>query len=450
MQIDCYGNAHNTASFEAVSAFESLVYNILSHGPSGGDALARSLAADPDLVSSHAVRGFANVILAREELIPAAAQAHMVAMATLDLRGGTATEHALTEALGLAVEGKLIKAASRLEAHLDTRPKEILSAKLAHAFRFMSGDSLGMMLTTARIVDAWSPDDAGFGFLLGCHAFGLEESGQYCAAERIGRRAVSLEPNDSWGLHAVSHVHEMEGRTHEGIAWLEEHRPTWSVCNNFSFHMAWHLALFHLELGDVEHALSIYDQWVRPVSTDDFRDVANAVSMLWRLRQERIDVGDRWEELRCLALRRQQETTLAFSTLHHLFTLIAMRELDAARQLVASMKAARASDGPGDQARVIDNVGFDLASAILNLAASRKSRSQLERIARNITLLGGSNAQRDVFIRTLACMAHDEGNLGVRDQILALRRRLKRDDRFNRVIMSRAAGEPHAYLFVQQ
>src|SRR5215207_6079809 len=50
--------------------------------------------------------------------------------------------------------------------------------------------------------------------------------------------------------------------------------------------MAWHLALFHLETGDHDRVLAIYDTQVRPHPTDDFRDVANAVSLLWRFEQE--------------------------------------------------------------------------------------------------------------------------------------------------------------------
>ena len=114
----------------------------------------------------------------------------------------------------------------------------------------MLGDASGMLASSARILDRWSPSGAGYGFLLGCHAFALEELGHFEAAERIGRRAVEIEPADAWGLHAVGHVYEMQGRTGQGIAWLEAARPAWSRCNNFTFHIAWHLALFQLERGE--------------------------------------------------------------------------------------------------------------------------------------------------------------------------------------------------------
>lgn len=231
MLTDRYGTRHSSANQEAVRAFGAAVHGVAAHRPSTGDALTRALWADPDLVAGHALKGFANVILAREELMPAARQAHARAAAAALAGGATASETALIEALGFAAQGRLREAAARLEAHLDESPEEFLPAKLAHALRFMAGDLRGMLACTARLVGRLPEDAPGYGFLLGCHAFGLEEAGDL-AAERTGRRAVEREPEDAWGIHAVSHMHEMAGRTREGIAWLEAHRPSWSRCNN--------------------------------------------------------------------------------------------------------------------------------------------------------------------------------------------------------------------------
>jgi hypothetical protein len=446
MLIDRYAAAHSTAEPAAVQAFEEAVHGVAAHRPSTAAALARALEADPDFVSAHALKGLASVVLGREELVPAARAAHATAAGLLSRRGGTPSEHALTEALDAASQGRLMAAAARLEAHLDASPHEFLSAKIAHALRFMSGDARGMLLTTARVVDCWTPDQAGYGFLLGCHAFALEELGELGAAERVGRRAVDLEPDDSWGLHAVSHIQEMEGRTDEGIAWLEDHRSTWSACNNFSFHMAWHLALFHLERGDHERVLSIYDEQVRPVPTDDFRDMANAVSLLWRLAQEGVAVGARWDDLRDVAVKRRRDTTLTFASLHNLLALVATGEIEAARDLVASLRVRAAEPAGDDQSVVMDAVGRDLGAVILGLATRGGARASIDRLARRLDLIGGSHAQRDVFLRTLAAIAADRGDRQALDQILAVRRRVKRDDGFVARLLGRMAETSRAPL----
>jgi tetratricopeptide (TPR) repeat protein len=449
MLRDRFGTLHRTTSDAAVDAFGEAVGALASHRPTSADALKRALSADPELVAGHALLGLGSVILARAELEPAARRAHADALAARLAKGGaTRSERALTDALGLCVDGRLRAAADRLDAHLDESPCEFLHAKIAHALRFMSGDADGMLLGTARVIDAWSEDMPGYGYLLGCHAFALEEKGELEAAERIGRRAVELEPSDAWGLHAVSHVHEMQGRVDEGIAWIEGRRPVWSACNNFSFHMAWHLALFHLERGEHERVLALYDAEVRPRPTDDFRDMANAVSLLWRLKQEGVNVGSRWAALRDIAARRRVDTTLAFASLHNILALVAGGEMPAARELVTSMsrKAVAGRLAPAaDQSLVLDAVGCELAHVIVALGAPGGCDTRgLGSLAARVQRIGGSHAQRDVFLRTLAQAAADRGDGRALEQVLSVRRRIKRDDRFEGALRQRlaASAEP--------
>jgi tetratricopeptide (TPR) repeat protein len=287
----------------------------------------------------------------------------------------------------------------------------------------MGGDGAGMLAATSQLVPRWSADMEGVGFVLGCHAFALEETGRYREAEGFGHRALDLEPHDAWGLHAVSHVHEMENRTDEGIACLERTRPVWSGCNNFRFHMAWHLALFHLEEGRADKALALYDAEVRPEPTDDYRDIANAASLLWRLRQEGVDGGHRWGELAEIGRRRARETTVIFATLHNLLSLVGAGDRQGAHAVVEGLQA-RAGAGTGDQSEVAALVGVDLARLIVGIGAVR--RADLARLARELPRLGGSNAQRDVFMRTLLAMAPETAT----PTLLDMRRRLKREDRF--------------------
>jgi hypothetical protein len=262
---------------------------------------------------------------------------------------------------------------------------------------------------------------------------------------------VEIEPADAWGLHAVGHVHDMQGRTAEGITWLEGARPAWSRCNNFSFHIAWHLALFQLERGDHAEVLRLYDEEVRPSPTDDFRDVANAVSLLWRLEEHGVAVGRRWDELREIALRRRRDTTLAFAALHNLLALVATGEIDAAWDLVRALEY-NAERQDTDQALVIDAVGIDLAHIILDLALHRASSGSFATLVKRLPLIGGSNAQRDVFVRTLVGFAADRSDRKAVDQILAARRRLKRDDRFVSMLdgrfplASRRSADHHKHL----
>lgn len=437
MLIDRFGGEHSSSDHAAVAAFEDAVLGIVAHQPTVTAALERALAADPCLTAGHALKGLAAIILAREELLSLARLALTDAKVALASGGtGTEGERTLVEALAEALDGRLSAAADIVDRHIEEAPQDLLAIKLSHAFRFMLGDASGMLATTSSALPTWRTEMPGYGFLLGCHAFGLEECGQLRAAEMAGRAALRHESGDAWGLHAVTHVLEMEHRTGQGIAWLEHTRSAWSHCNNFSFHLAWHLALFHLEQGQHDRALDLYDNEVRPQPTDDFRDVANAASLLWRLQQEGVQAGTRWEELGQIARRRRHDTTLMFAALHYLMTLAALGDATGARELADEI-GRLASSGTGDQARVAAQVGHQLARAILGLAASGSACTALGDLARSLPQLGGSHAQRDVFVRTLALIATDRGDRAAAEQIMTQRALLKREDRFAAMVSRR-------------
>jgi hypothetical protein len=421
---DRFGTAHQTANRDAVSAFGDAVEAIAAHRPESVALIDRALACDPGLVAAHAVRGFGGVILARAETLAAARSARDSARAAATQHDGlTADEAVLLEALDHAVDGRLLAGAAVLDRHLRKRPHALLLIKLSCSLRFMVGDPAGMRRMTTSVMSAWQRDSAGYGFILGCHAFALEETGDLASAERLGMEAVEREPKDAWAMHAVAHVHEMTGRTSDGIAWIERTRPLWKDCNNFAFHLAWHLALFHLEQGRHVLVLDLYDREVRATRTEDFRDVANAASLLWRLRQEGVDVGDRWRELAEIARRRRHDTTLVFASLHHLLALAATGDLGAAGAILLALQRAAASSG--DQARAAAEAGVPLARVLMAPAATLD-----ESISAALPLLGGSHAQRDLFMRVLLEQVARDGDAPMLDRLLNARRARKRDDRF--------------------
>jgi len=437
---DRFLGQHTSESPHAVAAFEEAVHAVAAHRPLG-DTLDRALAADPDLIAAHALNGFGCVTLGQAESLSQAEQSlTALRRAAASRRRLSASETALSEALSFATAGSLRQAAARLESHLEDAPQDFLAAKLAHGLRFMLGDRDEMLSLTHDLVQRAPQSGAGYGFLLGCHAFGLEETGAYPEAEAVGRRAVAVEPDDSWGLHAVSHIFEMTGRIDEGRDWLNASRPVWSQCNNFAFHIAWHLALFHLEKGDHGTVLALYDAEIRPTQTDDFRDLSNAVSMLWRLEQEGVHVGDRWQALYEIAHRRRAETTYIFGSLHYLLALIAAEDIDAAEELVDALR--RRKSDPCDQGRVARYIGLHVAEALIRMPGHcAKAGPCLTEIARRLPAIGGSHAQRDVFLRSLMAVALRSDDYPSLQAMDAMRCELRHEDRFHRAIMLRLEGD---------
>jgi tetratricopeptide (TPR) repeat protein len=334
-------------------------------------------------------------MLGRVEMVVVAQEALLAARASQPC---TPREAAFVEALADWLAGSPTRAAARIQTVMNAHPRDALAMKLVHGIHFIMGRPVEMRRSVELVLPAWD-DHPARGYLLGCHAFTLEETGHYAAAERAGRNGVDLAPDDAWGLHAVAHVHDMTGRAQDGLAWLQGREASWSHCNNFRFHVWWHRALMHLDLGEYDAALALYDADIRAERTDDYRDIANAASLLSRLELDGVDVGSRWDELADLSETRAADGCLAFADLHYLLALCGGARDDAAAGLIARMAATRPEGS--DARRIIAHPGLHMARGVQAFAAGDYSVAWLHlREARaDAQSLGGSHAQRDVFAR---------------------------------------------------
>ena len=418
---DVYGFTHARGSAAARTHFARATRGLLAYRADMLGAIDDALADEPDLPAAYALRGLALLMAARRETLVAASDCLRDAHAA---RAETTDEIILIRALQAGLCAGQTAAADVLDARLLARPQAALMVKLSSGLRFVGGDAAGMRATTAMVLPAWDATMPGYSHVLGCHAFGLEEAGVYDQAEAAGREAVARDPDDPWAIHAVAHVLEMTHRPADGLAWTETLRPHWRNGNPFGRHVAWHQALFRLEDGGAEAALDLYDHEIRPDRSEDNRDLANATSLLWRLRQMGVNVGDRWTELGEIAARRREETDLVFATLHRLLALIAVGDRASAEATMRALASA-AQTGSEEQSWVAAAIGLPLARALLDSSAL-----PLCRIAASMEPMGGSHAQRDVFMRSLIGACAARGDQAMMGRLLDLRRHLKSDDAF--------------------
>lgn len=446
--IDVYSGEHSSGVTAAATAHQNAVAALLAHRPIF-EHLRSALSHDPQFAAAHALNGIAQALFGSEaSMALSRSMVRTTADALALAGGGTGHERALATAHEAAAGGAFSDAATHLEAHLQFHPTDLLSLKLAHALRFMSGEPQRMLKATSKALPHWSADAAGYGYVLGCHAFALEETGALADAERLGRSAVAYEPDDVWGRHAVAHVLEMEGRTREGRLWLEPSRTGALVCGAFNKHLIWHLALFHLAEGDHHGVLQLYDNAIAPSRDGDFRELANAVSLLWRLELCGVGVGSRWDVVAEIARTRSNDCAYAFAALHNLLAFIATGDMRAAEEVVAGLKA-RTSTG----SRISDahSVGLHLAEWLVGAGYRSGTRVELVLMARRLVHLGGSQAQRDVFLQSLLMMAATTGDSGSVAELSAIRNRMRAEDNFQRTVWQRlrrgsfvAAREPAA------
>ncbi|MFN5995530.1 MAG: tetratricopeptide repeat protein [Paracoccaceae bacterium] len=397
-----------------IGDWNRVIRGILSHAASTGPDLNRVLVAAPDFALGQAIRGVSCLLLGRAEMVAIAHQAYAVA-----LTGAPATmrEIAFVHALGDWLGGRPTRAVARMQIVLNLNPRDALAMKMIQAIHFVMGRPDAMRASIEGVIAAWD-DHPARGYILGCHAFALEETGEFALAERTGREGVALAPDDAWGLHAVAHVYDSTGRARDGLDWLSGREGSWAHCNNFRFHVWWHRALMHLDLGEHDAALALYDADIRSEKTDDYRDIANGASLLARLELEGVAVGDRWQELADLSENRATDGCLAFADLHYMLALCGGQRSKAAAGLIARMQATRPAGHEAQQ--VIAHPGLHVAKGLQAFSAGEYSVAWMHlRAGRgDIQQIGGSHAQRDVFDRITIEAALRGGYVDAADALL--------------------------------
>jgi tetratricopeptide (TPR) repeat protein len=385
------------ATPEAVAHLDDAVTSYLGFGRDTGQHLKAALTADPAMPMALLIRGYFFQLFGNPAVDAKAQQSLDAAEKAMAARGATARERDHAAALACWRRGDLAGATALWEKVLLESPRDVMALRLAHFTHFYSGRSREMRDSAARVLHAWDEGVRDYGFVLGVHAFGLEESGDYVGAERKGREAVERNPFDVWAIHAVAHVMEMQGRFKEGVDWLARTEAGLAKANNFAYHVWWHRAMFLLELERFDEVLAIYDAGIRGEKTDDYLDIANGAAMLQRLEDRGVDVGERWTELADLAEKRVDDHLLVFADAHFALALAAGGREAAMERLIASMETAAArSDTQGP---LFAEIGLPLCAALRAYRKGDYGRAVdlLLPIRYGVERIGGSHAQRDLF-----------------------------------------------------
>lgn len=387
-------------------------------------AVDEAIAASPGMTMAYALKAWLN-LLGTEPAGPAVAREACAIAAALP---ANPRERLHLEAARLLAEGQWRDAGRVLEDLSLQYPRDLLALQAGHQVDFFLGDARMLRDRIARALPHWQPGLPGYHAVLSMQAFGLEECGDYAQAERLGRRSVELEPRDGWGWHAVAHVHEMHNDPAAGLTWLGRDPATWSEGSFFAVHNWWHLALFHLELGEVDEVLRLYDRSIATGSSV-MLDLVDATAMLWRLQLRGVDVGARWEKLADLWDGAGQPGRYAFNDMHMMMAFCgAGREQAQAAVLAAQAEAVARED---DNRLFTQMVGEAATQAMQAFARADYERCVrlLRRVRSTANRFGGSHAQRDVLDQTLLEAARRGGlealAAGLQSERLALRPRTR-------------------------
>ena len=420
---DVFGYDVTLGNPAALEPWNATMQAFLAHGAATPVHLTATLEAAPDFALAHTAKGFFMMLLGRKELVETAREAHAEATRLMS-NGATARERAYLAALTQYLSGDMQGAAAALDRLMKAWPRDALAMKIGQSILFVLGDGAGMRRSVESVMHAYGSDHPHAPYIKGCHAFALEEPGDYLAAEARGRDAVLRAADDAWGVHAGAHVFDMTNRTREGVAWLSGQPETWAHCNNFRYHVWWHLALFHLDRGEFDEVLRLYDTEIRGDHTDDYRDISNGASLLSRLEIEGVDVGNRWEEMAQLCENRTDDGCVVFADLHYMLALgggnrdvqagvLLKRMQSDARERDTSMKVVTADAGLPAAEGLLSFANGDYETAFARLHTARPK----------MQTVGGSHAQRDVFERVTIEAALRAGRLSSARELIEDRTR---------------------------
>jgi tetratricopeptide (TPR) repeat protein len=433
MTKDAQGHNLSGATTSAAAAYEQAVraFNLVHGDAIGLFNAARETA--PDFAMAYLGKAWV-LALANDPLLMTEAGALVADTMPLTLNEREQAHHA---ALSHLVQGSRSAAIAVLDRHLMHYPFDLVAHQAATLIDGFLGRFHWVRDRSARALPLWSKDQPGYGTLLAFHAFGLEEAGDYARAEDGSRCAAELEPYSFWPHHTVAHVMEMTGRPEDGLGWMTAREALWSTpAHPNQVHVWWHRALFHLELGEDDAALALYDGPIRATQRPVALSLTNATALLWRLDTFGREVGGRWADEAISWEGHADGKCLVFADIHAAMAELRSGAEAKAERRLAMMRETAASDI--EAAGLYRAVGIPIVEglAAFHRGAYAEAVELLLPVRVHLWQIGGSYAQRDVVNWTLTEAAVRAGQreiaVSLAHERLAARPRSRPNRRFLR------------------
>lgn len=441
---DRFGHELTVGHPDAAGRYDDALGSFLRFADDVVERWDEAVADDPTCAMGQIARAYLRCLSSEG---PDAAEAATIIASLGDGDTLTERERAHLDAARSLTVGNLFGAGQVLAALSVEYPRDALALLIGHQIDFFCGDSPSLRDRTGRVLTSWDEHDPWFGYVLGMHAFGLEECGLYPQSEAIGMRALEADARDVWAHHAVMHTYEMQGWFHRGLRFADERRSDWTSGNFFVPHNAWHEALFHLEVDDVAEVLGIYDSNLHhDGSALVALEMLDAASLLWRLHLLDIDVCGRWTPLAdAWAEKATHDPWYAFNDMHATMAFVAAGRAADARAVVDRLRAYvdAGSGAPGrlapSNASMTSDVGLPVCTAIVAFGEGRYDDAvELLLPMRHVThRFGGSHAQRDVVAQTLLEAAIRSGNTMLATAIASERLAVKESSPYSWLQMAR-------------
>eukprot|EP00116_Pleurobrachia_bachei_P004162 sb/3464424/ len=302
-----------------------------------------------------------------------------------------------------------LKGAVKVYAEISRKwPGDLHGFNLGYILGLVTGMSRYMRDIPLSVISHYNkPGTPHYGLIHGKLCFGYAEMGEYAEAEKAGRKALEIFPLDSWALHAMAHTYENMVAPEKVVSVIEEFEPYWTRGVNFTHHIHWHKAGAHVQLGQHDTALGIYDsEIVTQARGGDSFPLSDASSLLMRITADGVGTGGREKELVPLWSQHKNTFTSLFYDGHIAFTSALAGDVEGVGDLARNMEGYIGNKSrSGWNKDATEQFGADLMAGCQEMARGDYDKA-VSALARSVPglvkVIHGSKAQKSVFSVLLA------------------------------------------------
>jgi tetratricopeptide (TPR) repeat protein len=388
---DRYGLTLSTASAVAARQYQTGMDRLLSYGFGADQAFAAAIEADDGFALGHA--GAALFSLFQGD--GAGAKASIERARNL-AAGATRREQQHVAALAAIAGGEAARGLRLIEEHVKEFPRDALLVNQAGSTIGLGGrvDREQLRVALVEGLAGAYGDDWWYQSALG---FTYHEVGRYEESRRLSERSLAQYPGNANASHNIAHVCYETVDNDGGVALLSDWLVGYDRRAPFHCHLAWHLALFELQRGRPQRALTIYEQDIAPSSNPRLAMIDGS-ALLWRFDLYDFQTGPLpWGRLADLATRVTRPGFI-FGDVHAALAYSSAGDAMAMSALVAGLEALHAKGHP-----IAGTVALPLVRGVAAYVAGdfAGALSLMESVHGEIHRVGGSHAQWELFEETM-------------------------------------------------